>query len=161
AFFIAGVTLPILGAASAWFVLAAVAIGLVCRAVDVESWSLFIPGGVPGRVERAFGTRVSRVAAAAVLFERLLAAALGCEVFGHYAATAAFAVSGIQRFLRQATIEDVSSAAALVLLGYLWIRARTGRLLGVATRARQIWIAAIAVVVLVADVWITGFVRLG
>ena len=161
AFFIAGITIPVLGTGTTWLILAAVLIGLVCRAVDVESWALFIPGGIPGRVERAFGPRAALFSSGAVFLERLMAAALACEVFGHYSGTAAFAVFGIKRFLRQATIADVSTAAALIVLGYLWIRARTGHLLGVTQRARHIWIAAAAVFVLVVDVWITGFVRVG
>src|ERR1043166_7182094 len=76
AFFIAAIAASSLGSAAPWFVLAAVVIGLVCRTIDIESWALFIPGGVAGRVERAFGRRASLVASSAVLLERLLAAAL-------------------------------------------------------------------------------------
>jgi magnesium transporter len=161
AFYVASVAVAGAGAAAPWFVLAAVAIGLLCRAIDVESWALLVPGGVAGRVERAFGPRASLAASAAVLVERLLAASLACEVFGHYAGTAGFAVSGIRRFARQATIADVSTAAALLLLGYLWIRARTGHLLSVRQRARHIWIASGTLIVLVATVWLTGIGRLG
>src|SRR5690348_6773139 len=119
AFFIAAVTVPVLGDAAPWFVLAAILLGMVCRAIDVESWALLVPGGVAGRVERAFGPRASLAASAATLIERLLAAALACEVFGHYAGASAFAVSGVRRFVGQATIADISTAAALMLLGYL------------------------------------------
>jgi len=161
AFFIAAVTTPSLGASAPWFVLAAVLVGLVCRAIDIESWALFVPGGVAGRVERAFGPRASVIASAAVLLERLLAAALACGVFGHYVATTGFAVSGVRRFVRQATISDISSAAAILLLGYLWIRARTGHLLSVRERARDIWLATGVLVTLVVVVWITGLTRLG
>src|SRR5580765_3294119 len=67
AFFIAAITTPVLGGSAPWFVLAAVLLGLGCRAIDVESWALFVPGGVPGRVERAFGSRAALVASSAVL----------------------------------------------------------------------------------------------
>src|SRR5207245_2271022 len=67
---------------------------------------------------------------------------------------------GIRRFLRQATIGDVSTTAALFLLGYLWIRARTGHMLGVRRRVRHIWMSAAVVVALVAWGWITGVFRL-
>src|SRR5436190_7069140 len=100
-------------------------------------------------------------ASAAVLVERLLAASLACEVFGHYAGTAGFAVSGIRRFARQATIADVSSAAALLLLGYLWIRARTGHLLSVRERARHIWMSSGVLIAVIATVWLVGIGRLG
>jgi magnesium transporter len=161
AFFIATITTPTLGAAAPWFVLAAVLLGLACRTMDIESWALFIPGGVAGRVERAFGPRASPIASAAVLLERLLAAALAAEVFGHYVATTGFAVSGVRRFIRQATVADVSAATALLLLGYLWIRARTGHLLSVRERARHIWIATGVLIALVLAVWITGLARIG
>jgi magnesium transporter len=161
AFYVASVAIAGAGAAAPWFVLAAVGIGLLCRAIDVESWALLVPGGVAGRVERAFGPRASLVGSAAVLVERLLAAALACEVFGHYAGTAAFAVSGVRRFVRQATISDVASAAAVLLLGYLWIRARTGHLLSVRERARHIWMSSGVLVALVAAVWMTGLAHLG
>src|SRR6266568_4666208 len=82
AFFIAGVTASVLGAASAWFVLAAVAIGVVCRAIDVESWALFIPGGIAGRVERAFGRRAS-VAASATCRRRPRCSYLDTSGFAH------------------------------------------------------------------------------
>jgi magnesium transporter len=161
AFYVASVAIAGAGSAAPWFVLAAVGVGLLCRAIDVESWALLVPGGVAGRVERAFGPRASLAAAAAVLIERLLAAALACEVFGHYAGTAAFAVSGVRRFVRLATIADVATAAALLLLGYLWIRARTGHLLGVRERVRHIWVSSGMLIALVAGVWITGLAHLG
>jgi magnesium transporter len=161
AFFIAAVTVPTLGASAPWFVLAAVAIGFACRAIDIESWALFIPGGVAGRVDRAFGARAATVASAAVLLERLLAAGLAAEVFGHYVATTGFAVSGLQRFVRQATAADVAAASGILLLGYLWIRARTGHLLSARERARTIWLASGVLVALVVGVWLTGLTRLG
>jgi magnesium transporter len=161
AFYIAAVVTAAVGGTAPWFVLGAVAVGILCRAIDVESWALLVPGGVAGRVERAFGPRASLAASAAVLIERLLAGALACEVFGHYAGTAAFAVSGVRRFVRQATISDVATAAALLLLGYLWIRARTGHLLSVRERARHIWMSAGVLAVLVVGVWATGIARIG
>ncbi len=161
AFYIAATVTADAGPSAPWLVLGAVAIGALCRAVDLESWALLVPGGIPGRVERAFGPRASLAASAAVLIERLLAASLACEVFGHYAGTAAFAVSGVRRFVRQATISDVATAAALLLLGYLWIRARTGHLLSIRERARHIWMGAGVLAVLVVAVWATGIARIG
>ncbi|HEY2433443.1 MAG TPA: magnesium transporter [Vicinamibacterales bacterium] len=161
AFYVASIAIAGAGSAGPWLVLGAVGIGLLCRAIDVESWALLVPGGMPGRVERAFGARASLAASATVLVERLLAAALACEVFGHYAGTAAFAVSGVRRFVRQATIADVATAAALLLLGYLWIRARTGHLLGVRERVRNIWVSSAVLIGLVAGVWLTGIARTG
>src|SRR5262245_53463478 len=67
AFFVAGVTRPTLGSAAIWWVLAAAGASVFVRAVDIESWGLLIPGGTPGRLQRAFGSRVSLVGAAATL----------------------------------------------------------------------------------------------
>src|SRR5881392_1193663 len=38
-----------------WIVLVATIVAALVRRLDVESWTLFIPGGLGGRVERAFG----------------------------------------------------------------------------------------------------------
>src|SRR4051794_22084064 len=70
AFFLGGMTTPLLGGAP-WIVLAVGVFSTVVRAVDVESWALLIPGGVVGRVQQAFGPRAAGVGAAAVLLERL------------------------------------------------------------------------------------------
>ena len=158
AFFIAGIATAALGNRAPWFVLAAVGLGLLCRRLDVESWALFIPGGLSGRIEQAFGPRMSIAGAAAVLLERLLLAALACAVFGHYAASLAFAVAGSAR-LQHATIEDVSSMAAVLVLGWLWIRARRGHLLNVQERARRVWIATGVVLAIVAWGAITALVN--
>ena len=42
AFFIAGVTRAALGESAAWFVLAAVALTALVRAIDIESWAVLI-----------------------------------------------------------------------------------------------------------------------
>ena len=51
AFFIAGVSTAVLGPRAGWFVLAAVVLAAFVRAIDIESWAVFIPGGFVGRVE--------------------------------------------------------------------------------------------------------------
>src|ERR1051325_2982910 len=66
AFFIAAVATPVLGRSAPCFSIPAVLLRLACRSIDVESWALFVPGGVAGRIERAFGARASLVASAAV-----------------------------------------------------------------------------------------------
>src|SRR5216110_4063490 len=57
AFFIVGVLHGTAGVTAPWFVLAACVLGLLVRAGDIESWALFIPGGLVGRTEQAFGPR--------------------------------------------------------------------------------------------------------
>src|ERR1044071_7403047 len=54
AFFVVGVARAFVGEAAAWFVLAACALGVFVRAIEIESWSFFIPGGLIGRCERGF-----------------------------------------------------------------------------------------------------------
>src|SRR5262249_38377262 len=94
AFFVGGITPANYGAGGAWFVLVGVMIGLVVRIADVESWALFIPGGLAGRVSDAFGRRASMVAAAAGLVERLLFVALVALVAGRYVVTALVSLFG-------------------------------------------------------------------
>ena len=57
AFFVAGTTRSALGESAAWFVLFAAVLAAFVRAIDIEGWALFIPGGFVGRVQHAFGPR--------------------------------------------------------------------------------------------------------
>src|SRR4051794_28029140 len=86
AFFVAGDARWALGHAAFWFVLAALALAALVRSVDIESWAVFIPGGLVGRARFAFGPGGARIAAAASLTERFLLAALATVVVGHYVA---------------------------------------------------------------------------
>src|SRR5436190_20101229 len=67
AFFLIGVVLPGVGRPAPWLVLGACLLGPFVRTLDVESWSLPIPGGLVGRAKQAFGPRSGRVAAAVML----------------------------------------------------------------------------------------------
>src|SRR5436189_1295299 len=67
AWFVAGLAGSALGGVMPWFVLAAAVLGIFVRAADIESWSMFLPGGLVGRTEAAFGPTAGRVAAATVL----------------------------------------------------------------------------------------------
>jgi magnesium transporter len=141
AFFVGAVLGDSAGRLGPWIVLAATLLAAVARRVDVESWTLFIPGGLSGRAERAFGPRAANAVAAVVLVERILLAAAAAVVFGHYAASLLLARVGGTRLLRGAASADVSAVIGLLLLGWLWLRARLGRLLTPARRARHVWIA--------------------
>ncbi|HEX5475336.1 MAG TPA: magnesium transporter [Vicinamibacterales bacterium] len=151
AFFIAGITQAELGASAAWFVLAATLAGFGFRRLDIESWTLFIPGGLPGRAQAAFGPGTSTAASATVLVERLLLSALACSVVGHYITSFAFAEAAQAELRRHAVVADLSSVAAVALLGWLWLRARRGRLLSVNQRARHEWFGVGALLLFV--VW--------
>jgi len=77
------------------------------------------------------------VGAAAVLLERLTLAALAALVAGHYAAEVLVPVARPVRDL--AALADVATMAAVIVIGVVWIRARTGHDT-VGTRAgRRIW----------------------
>src|SRR5262249_27427804 len=116
AFFAGGVLRLTAGSVGPWLVLLATLLGLAVRRLDLESWTLFISGGLPGRVERTFGPRVAAAATAVVIIERVLLTAAACAVFGQYAASFVYAVTGYIRFLRQATTADVSTLVAVVLI---------------------------------------------
>jgi magnesium transporter len=160
AFFVSGMTVPALGASAAWFVLAAALFAAFTRAVDIESWSLFIPGGFVGRVTAAFGPRAAGLAWAASFVERLLLGALACALVGHYVAgVSATAIAG-WRFTGYVRPEDLATLLAVGVIGALWIRARIGREIGRDTMARAVWIGvailALGVVWSVVTVWRGG-----
>ncbi len=153
AFFVGGLLLDSAGAFGPWIVLAAALFGFVVRRIDIESWTLFIPGGLTGRVERAYGSRAATATACTTLLERILLAALACVIFGHYCAAFVFTLTEYSIVLRKATAADLATLMALVMLGWLWLRARRGPLMTPAQRARYIWIAvAILLVLFVAAV---------
>jgi hypothetical protein len=135
AFFISGTVTSAIGESAPWFVLAAVVAGTVLRAADVESWALFMPGGLPGRVNEAFGRRPARFAAAAVLVERLFFAALVAGVAGHYTVSVLISGLGLSRLAEHVAASDSAAAAAASIIGILWIRSRVGRRVGPALRA--------------------------
>jgi magnesium transporter len=138
--FVAGVTTMTVGAPAPWLVLGAVVIGMFMRAVDVESWALFVPSGLVGRVERAYGPRAARLAAAAILSERLLFTALACVVAAHYGGFV-LATGVASRATSVIGIKELLTVIAAGLVGLLWIRARLGLTFSPATVARGIWIA--------------------
>ena len=87
AFFIAGVAWTPLGSAMPWLVLAAVVLGMMLRAADVEARALFVPGGLYGSVRETLGPLAARASAAGLLVDRFILGALAAVVAGHYLAT--------------------------------------------------------------------------
>jgi magnesium transporter len=151
AFFIVGVVQGSVGQYAPWCVLAACGLALVVRAGDIESWATFIPGGLVGRTEQAFGPRAGRSASAVVLVERFLLAALASAVIGWYVAgVAATAIVGL-RFTGRVTVEELSTQLAIGMVGLLWIRARTGIELTDDAVSRGVW-SGVGIVV-AATVW--------
>ena len=127
AFFIVGVAACRCRHLAPWFVLAACAVGVLVRAADIESWASFIPGGLVGRTEQAFGARAGRSASAIVLVERFLLAALASVVVGRYVAGVRQRRSSGLRFTGHVTVEELSTQMAIGMVGLLWIRARPWR----------------------------------
>src|SRR5262245_52353946 len=146
AFFVSGITQARYGAAGPYFVLIAVMVGFVVRLVDVENWALFIPGGLAGRVNDAFGPRLSMMAAAAALLERLLFVALLGIVAGRYVVTGLAALFGTAIFDWHIGASDVTSLAAVLLVGVLWLRTRLGQAWSVHVLGRWTWLPVVILV---------------
>src|SRR4051794_10920009 len=91
----------------------AVVVGWALRAVDLESCALFIPGGVYGTAKEAYGARMSRVAAAALLVECLLFGALAASAAGHSLATVAALIPHLSASLRRIAVADVATTIAV------------------------------------------------
>jgi magnesium transporter len=140
AFFVMGVGQSFLGEWAPWFVLIACILGAYVRAIDIESWALFIPGGLVGRVDSAFGWRPARAAAAAIIAERLFLTALACVVAGRYAASFAVALVAGWHLIGDLTTDDMATTIAVLLIGLLWIRARLGMEVRSDQMAKGIWI---------------------
>jgi magnesium transporter len=147
AFFVPGTVPAAFGNSAGWCVLAAAVLSALVRAVDIESWALFIPGGFLARLQQAFGPRVVRLGAAAGLVERLFLAALAAVLIGHYTAgITVTAIAGL-RLTGHVRAEDLATFVAVVLIGAVWVRARTGLDIGVGMMARGVWIGAGVLVV--------------
>jgi magnesium transporter len=151
AFFISGLARAAVGDSAGWFVLAAAVLAAFARSIDIESWSLLIPGGFVGSVTRAFGPRAAGVAKAAALVERILLAALACVLVGHYVATVSASAIAGRSFTGYVRAEDLATLIAMGALGVLWLQTRLGREVGRDALARAIWIGV--GIVLVAMVW--------
>ena len=148
AWFVAGIAGSTLGGTMPWFVLAAAILGIFVRAVDVESWSMFLTAGLVGRTEAAFGRAAGRVAAAAVVAERLVLAALACMIVAHYSGGIISPEVAAHTLSRSLTAEDLFTVIAAVLIGLLWIRARMGLDLPSSGIARGVWGGVIVLIVL-------------
>ena len=114
AFFAAGIAEAAVGPSAAWWVLAAVWLGVVVRAVDVEARGLFVRGGLFGLVREALGESASRVAASAHFVERVLLGPLAAAVAGRYVVAMLLTVFRPQ--ISSAAAENAAVAAAFIVL---------------------------------------------
>jgi magnesium transporter len=142
AFFIAGSLVPLVGSTAIWIVAVMCGLGILVRSIDIESWAIFVPGGLAGRARAAFGPTAGAAAAAAALSERLLLAALAAAIVGRYASDTIISARPAIDFMRQIATQDLEVLLAIVLVGGIWIAARAGRDLSTDIRARGIWIGA-------------------
>ncbi len=145
------------GRTGAWAlpaIVAATLLAVYARHLDVASWGLLLPGGLPGRVERAFGRRGHRIGAAAVLTERLLLAALASVVVGDHFAHLLTAAVGLDVLGHEVTTTELAAVLAIASITILWIRMRLGRLLPVPLVARGVWLGvAVLGVILALATW--------
>ena len=153
AFFIAGITVPVLGNSAGWFVLGAAALALVVRAIDIESWALLMPGGLVTRAGNAFGSSAAHIATSIALIERVLLAALACVIVGHYAASVPVLAIAGARFTRFARAEDLAAFFAVATITLLWLRLRLGRGINRQAWARGVWIGVAVLAVTIIWVW--------
>jgi len=141
AFFVIGVARSIIGESAPWFVLVACALSAFVRAIDIESWAFFIPGGLIGRTERVFGSRVANVATAAVLTERLLLVALACALCGQYAVSFGATWMAKWSVTARLTIQELVTVGAIILIGLLWTRTRIGLQFPPTAVAKAVWVS--------------------
>ena len=139
-FFVAGVARSFIGESALWFILAASVLSAVVRAIDIEGWAFFIPGGLPGRAQRAFGSPVANIATAAVLTERLLLVAMASVLCGQYAVSFGAAWIAEWSVTARLTVQELVVVGATLLIGVLWVRYRLGVSLSSAAVARAVWL---------------------
>jgi magnesium transporter len=140
-FLVSGLTHAIAGAWASWVVVVACAIGAAVRAADTEAWALLIPGGSPACARRAFGERVAHAAAALLLAERVLFAALAALIVGSYVTNAPIATAAFAPLTKHLTTLDVSTLLGACLIALFWIRSRLGLSLPRRVRVNFVWIA--------------------
>src|SRR6185295_10584774 len=126
AFFASGVAEARIGPSAPWFVLVAVIVGFLLRAVDIEARGLFVPGGLFGSVRETLGGGLATIAVSTHVAERLLLGPVAAAVAGRYAVRLLSVWAGADD-ARAGLISDVSTAAAVALLAYVWWIQRRGR----------------------------------
>jgi magnesium transporter len=153
-FFVVGVARSFFGDSAPWFVLGAGLLAMVVRAIDIESWAFFIPGGLIGRTERVFGRRVGSFATAVMLTERLLLVVLACVLCGQYAVSFGFGWISRWSVTAQLSVQELVAVGAILLIGVLWTRARLGVPLPPNAMSKCVWAGVLVILTLA----ITGII---
>jgi magnesium transporter len=159
--FAIGVAYDTLGPVAAWYVLAATLLGSALRAVDVESYALFIPGGLAGRAREAFGASGARLAFAASLTERVTLAAVGALVAGHYIASLFSRPPAIPLLRGHLTHDLLGALLALTLICIVWLRERRGIARSWVDIARWVQAPLATLLAIIVWGWITWLLRGG
>ena len=147
-FFVAGVSRALIGDFSPWFVLVACALSMVVRAIDIESWAFFVPGGLVARTERAFGPRAGSIAMAVMLIERLLLVALSAVLCVQYALSFASGWMAQWTVTSRLTLQELVLTGAIVLIGVLWTRSRLRLQIPNRVVIRGIWVGVLVLLAL-------------
>jgi magnesium transporter len=142
-FFAVGVARSFIGDSAPWFVLAACALSVVVRSIDIEGWAFFVPGGLIGRTERAFGPRVGSVATAVMLTERLLLVSLACVLCGQYAVSFGAGLIAQWSVTARLSVQELVTTGAILLIGLLWMRSRLRWQLPSKLVVRGVWIGVL------------------
>src|SRR5688572_9664961 len=157
-FFVSGVARSFVGDSASWFIVAACLLSAFVRLIDIESWALFIPGGLIGRAERAFGSRTAGITTAAVLTERLLLVAFACVLCGQYAVSLGAAWMAEWSVTARLTVQELVVVGATILIGLLWSRYRLGFLLPASAIAKGVWFG-IGVILSLVVMGVVTFIR--
>ncbi len=147
-FFVVGSARSLSGESAPWFVLGACLLGFLVRAIDIESWAFFIPGGLIGRTERVYGARAGSVATAVMLTERLLLVALTCVLCGQYLVS--FGISWISQWSLTArlSVQELVTVGSVLMIGILWTRIRLGLPLPSVAMVKGIWAGVVVILAL-------------
>jgi magnesium transporter len=160
AFFAAGAAAGSVGPYAPWFLLAAIALGLVVRAVDLETCALFIPGGMRGAAGEAYGRTLANAAASALLVEHLLAGALAANVAGHYLSALGTVVLSSTPSPPLGVPTQVSTLFAAAVLVVIWWWQREGRAVLTRTHVQIAWGVVVLLGVIVVWGGLTAVVQL-
>ena len=147
-FFVVGIARSFIGDSAPWFVLAACALSAFVRAIDIESWAFFVPGGLIGRAEKAFGQRAGSLATAVMLIERLLLVVLACVLCVQYAVSIGAGWIAQWSVTARLTVQEIVTVGAIFLIGLLWTRSRLRFQVPSSTVARGIWAGFLMLVAL-------------
>jgi magnesium transporter len=156
-FFAVGVARSFIGESAPWFVLAVCVLSIVVRGIDIESWAFFIPGGLIGRAERAFGSRVASFATATMITERLLLVVLACVLCSQYALSFGSGWTAEWSVTARLSVQELVTFGAILIIGLLWTRGRLGLPVPSSAMAKGIWAGVLILLALLITAAVSTF----